>query len=220
MDKISTKHTSIIWTSWSMNEERREVLRKSLNSLIETTKGQQIIVIDNGEDLEDSKWFLEKTHNKEVACYIRNRHNLHFGVARNQGLKIATGDYIVISDNDILFEQGWLEECLNVFEEYPDEKIIVSHLDYPTSGMRERYAVGNLGKYKLNMRAGSNCFMMKRKTYEEIGEFQIHKVAGTKFTDALVKNGYLTAVISTGKVKDIGLRQGYDLNKEIEHLEL
>lgn len=214
------KHTSIIWTSWSMNKERQETLRKSLESLIETTKGQQIILIDNGEDLEDSKWFLEKTHNKEIACYIRNRHNIHFGAARNQGLKSCTGDYIVISDNDIFFEQGWLEECLKVFKEYPNEKIIVSHLDYPTGMLKERYDRGYLGKYKLNMRAGSNCFMMKRSTFEEMGYFEIHKIAGTKFTDKLVRNGYLTAIISTGKVVDMACRKGYDLNKEIEHLEL
>jgi len=207
-------------THWTMDKFRSETMRKSVSSLITTVSNAEIIVIDNGENLEDSQWLLEKTHKKEIACYIRNRHNMSFGYGRNQGLKLCSGDYIVIADNDILFEQGWLEECLEVFKKYPNEKIIVSHIDYPTGILKEKYDAGMLGDYKLNMRAGSNCFMMKRKTFEEIGEFEIHRIAGTKFTDKLVRNGYLTAVIPTKKTKDMGFRRGYDFNKEIEHFEL
>lgn len=217
---MARTNTSVIMTHWAMNKERSEIMRQSVSSLIKTAPNIEIIIVDNGGSLEDSQWFLEKTDKGEIACYIRNRHNMSFGYARNQGLKLCSGEYIVISDNDIFFEDGWLEECLKVFEEYPDEKIIVSHLDYPTGMLKERYDRGYLGKYKLNMRAGSNCFMMKRNTFEEMGYFEIHKIAGTKFTDKLVRNGYLTAVISTGKVVDMACRKGYDLNKEIEHLEL
>ena len=207
-------------THWTMDKFRSETMRKSVSSLITTVPNAEIIVIDNGENLEDSQWLLEKTHKKEIACYIRNRYNMSFGYGRNQGLKLCSGDYIVIVDNDILFEQGWLEECLEVFKKYPNEKIIVSHIDYPTGILKEKYDAGMLGDYKLNMRAGSNCFMMKRKTFEEIGEFEIHRIAGTKFTDKLVRNGYLTAVIPTKKTEDMGFRRGYDFNKEIEHFEL
>lgn len=212
-------NTSIIWTSWSMNKERQEVLRKSLESLIETTKGQQIVVVDNGEDLEDSKWFLEKTHNKEVACYIRNRHNLHFGMARNQGLKLCTGEYIVISDNDILFEQDWLEECINFLEKH-EGRYLATPIAVNATGHQDKYYVGELDGWRLNMRAGSNIWVMRRKDFEQIGLFEIHNIAGSKYTDRYVKMGYLMALMPKPKCFDMALRQGYEIHKPLENLEL
>ena len=219
MDGTPKKHTSIIWSSWSMNEERRGVLRKSLESLIETAKDTEIFIVDNGEDLEDSKWFLEKTHNKEIACYIRNRHNLHFGMARNQGLKMATGEYIVISDNDIIFEDGWLEECIEFLEKH-EGKYLATPMNVDRAHTHPKYFQGECDGWKLNMRAGSNIFVMRRSDFEQIGYFRIHRIAGTKFTDTYVKMGYLMACMPEPKCSDMGFTRGYDLGKEIEHLEL
>src|SRR3990167_8331850 len=100
---------SIIYVHYAMNEFRSEKMRESIASLVTTAPHTEIIVIDNGGNKQDSELLLNLNESGAIACYIRNRKNMHFGFARNQGLKIASiasGEYIVISDNDILFKQG------------------------------------------------------------------------------------------------------------------
>ena len=98
MEKVS-----IIMTHWAMSEDRSEKMRKCLNSIIQTTRHLpvEIIVIDNGDNYEDSCYLLYLVADKQIQFYIRNSENLYFGFGRNQGLDIACGEYIVINDNDI-----------------------------------------------------------------------------------------------------------------------
>ena len=84
---------TFIFVHYAVNEARSELARKSIQSLIDTTKNVlgEIIVVDNGGSLEDSKYFLEKAEKKEIQHYIRNADNLWFGYARNQAVKISNG---------------------------------------------------------------------------------------------------------------------------------
>mgnify|MGYP001586065104 FL=1 len=101
---------SIVVTTWSMNDFRSAVMRESIKTLIETAPEAEIIVVDNGGNLSDSIHLLSLAEEKKIACYIRNRNNMSFGFARNQGLDMATGEYICIADNDIFYKPGWLEK--------------------------------------------------------------------------------------------------------------
>jgi len=204
-----------------MNSERSLLSRFSLRSLQNSLNTPcEIIVVDNGESLEDSQFYLKEVHEKRIAQYLRFNENTHFGYARNQAIKLCSGDFIAIVDNDLAYQNNWLEACLAAITEHPDKKLIASPLDYPTNVLREKYNQGELlvrgKKYKLSMRAGSNVFVMTRKTWEEIGEFQLHRIAGSYFTDSLVKAGYLTAVTPSQMATDIGIRRGYNLSEEIE----
>ena len=75
-------YVSIIFVHWGQNEYRSQLARASLLSLIDTTTSScEIIVIDNGGNVEDSKWFVEQADKKNISLYIRNADNLHFGYA-------------------------------------------------------------------------------------------------------------------------------------------
>lgn len=209
---------SIISTHWAMNEGRSDTMRASYNSLFFTTPPEtEIIIIDNGESLEDSKWLLEKTHEGKIATYIRNRKNMHFGFGRNQGLKLASGDYIVIADNDIFYTPGWLEICVDFLERNPGKHLATPLIPDTMNATRDDRWAGAIGAWKLNYRAGSNCFVMRRKDFEEIGFFDIHRIAGSKFTDRYIRKGYLMAVIPRPRAFDMGFRQGYNLKEPIPH---
>lgn len=207
------KFCSIIITHWAQTEERSEIFKKSLNSLIENTKyPHELIVVDNGGSFEDTEHLLKMTHAGEITVHIRNSSNMSFGYARNQGLQMAQGDYICIADNDIEYREGWLTKCIEALEMHPEGKYYATPLDYPTPLEVKRYTVGDLGDYKLNMRAGSNCFVIRRSDMEKIGKFPIHRVAGTKWTDRAVRMGYLALVLPGEYVYDMGLRRGYNMN--------
>jgi glycosyltransferase involved in cell wall biosynthesis len=199
-----------------MNDERSDVMTKSITSLIENINyPYELIIVDNGGSKEDSEFFNDLVEKGHVSTYIRNSNNRHFGYARNQGIAVAQGDYIAIIDNDILHKKDWLTECIRILEENPDKKIYATPIDYPQDAQyngKVRYRTDKFGECSLNMRAGSNCFVIRYEDLMKIGKFAIHRVAGTKWTDSAVKLGYLACVLPEGYVEDMGFRKGYELN--------
>lgn len=210
------KFTSIIITSYSSNKERSKYLRESLDSLPKSTKlPYELIFVDNGGNIKDSKYLLDLTDKGVINTYIRNANNMHFGFARNQALRVCNGDYIAICDNDIVYNEGWLEECIKVLDQNPNKKIYATPV-YNVAHWRPKYWHGSVwadgSQYRLNMRAGSNCWVTRREDFEKIGDFYIHRVAGTKWTNRAIGLGYLAAVTPEIMINDLGFRRGYNLN--------
>ncbi len=215
-----TKFCTIIITHFAMNDERSETMRESLNSLWNNTHyPYELIVVDNGNSKEDSEFLMDATRDGLIHTYVRNARNMHFAYARNQAFALSHGQFICIADNDIRYHDGWLTECVEVLESDPDRKMYATPMPYPMIGLNERYHQGwyhfKGKKYELNMRAGSNCFVIRREHYEEIGGFPAHRIGGSKWTDLAVKAGYLACVLPTVYAEDMGLRKGYDLKKFI-----
>lgn len=209
---------SVIYTHWAMNDSRSDVMRTSIESLIETAHDSEIIVVDNGGSVSDSEYLLSLAEKQYISCYVRNRFNMHFWYARNQGLKLATGEYLVISDNDIRFHSGWMEECRS-FLERNEGKYLCSPIEADwINAVRDVRWCGEVDGWKLNYRAGSNIFMMRRKDFEKIGFFDQHRIAGSKFTDRYVRLGYKMAMMPEPKAFDMGFRRGYNINNDIPHL--
>lgn len=218
INKVPNRYTSIIIASYIPDELRAKVFRTSLDSLFLTTKDfpVEIIVVDNGGDKSISEYLRQLTEEGKIQTYVYNATNMHFGFARNQGLAMAHGNYIVIADNDILYSSGWLEACWKPLELYPDRKIYSTPVEYPTYKLKQKYDSGKLDvdgvEYNLNMRAGSNCFMVRKDDFKKIGQFKIHRIAGSRWTDKAVKLGYLAAVAPNKLITDLGFRMGYNLS--------
>jgi len=212
------KFASIIITHWAMNDARSDTMVRSIVSLIDTIKyPYELIVVDNGGSNADSEFLMDLTNKGYITTYIKNSRNMHFGYARNQGIALAQGDYVAIIDNDILHKKDWLIKCIKILEENPKEKWYGTPIDYPQDAEyngKVRYRTGVVDKYNasLNMRAGSNCFVIRREDLEEIGGFPVHRIAGTKWTDRAVRLGYKALVLPKGYVEDMGFRLGYNLN--------
>jgi len=214
MDKI----TSIIIVHWGQNGFRSDLLRICLLSVIDTTKHlpAEIVVVDNGENFDDSGFLLGLVHNKKIQHYVRNSDNLYFGYARNLGLDIALGEYIVISDNDIEYKQGWLDKCLKFLEQYPDKKYAITPLKTDRQHRQEKYWDGTVEfegeDFLLNMRAGSNSWVMKRSRFDEVGKFRNHHIAGSHWADKFVNSGYRMATMEKNPLaKDLGFKKGYNI---------
>lgn len=210
---------SVIITHWAMNKERSDIMRKSLKSLFETTPEAEIIVVDNGGSLEDSLWLAEMCNAGKIACYIKNRNNMHFGYARNQALKLSSGEYICIADNDILYKDGWLEECID-FLERNEGKYLATPLRPDPMNRRQIRWVGEVDGWKLNERAGSNCWVMRRGDLEVIGVFDVHRIAGSKWVDRYRKLHYAMACMPEPKCEDLAFRAGYNFNEPVVNIEL
>ena len=116
-----------------------EYLRQCLDSVInQTYKNLQIIAV-NDCSTDSSLQILEEYAQKDQRMVvISNKENLGLGLTRNEGLKIAKGDFIHFLDSD-----DWLE--LNAYE------TLTKYLDKDIDAVRFRYSKyhNNTGKKEL-----------------------------------------------------------------------
>lgn len=211
---------SIIFVHYAMNENRSALARASLKSLQDTIHTPaEIIVVDNGNSLEDSQFFLKEVQEKRIALYIRNADNMHFSYGRNQAMPEVHGKWVVIADNDIVYKDHWLELGIKCITHFKDKKLIASPINYPYVHKRDpRWRHGQLevkGRhFNLTERAGSNCMIMKKETYDEMGKFELHKKSGCLYADKLVNAGYLVITPALNWAFDAGLRKGFNFTSE------
>lgn len=88
----------------------------------------EFIFVDNGST-DDSVEFLETTL-KQTPFRFRVIHEQEAGVnsARNAGLKAASGDFLIYTDNDLQFDPGWLNAYLSAFGSDPDVRIFAGRV--------------------------------------------------------------------------------------------
>lgn len=208
---IDKEFLSIIFVHYSMNEARGTLARKSLESLLETTKNFpcEIIVADNGGSIGDSKYFLEMADSGKINHYIRNAENLHFSYARNQAIEMSEGNYIAVVDNDLLYEDGWIEKCIQALRETENKKLLATPLWIIPSHRRFSWVKKVRGKeYLVNPFAGSNCWMMHREDWKKIGKFKQHLIAGTLWCRKYASKGYSVIVVTEDATNGIVHDQG------------
>lgn len=96
-------------------------LRECLDSLVnQTLKNVEFIFVDDGST-DRSYEILREYQQRDDRIQILRQQNLYAGVARNNGMKAATGKYIIFLDSDDFFELDMLEKAFNCAEENQTE---------------------------------------------------------------------------------------------------
>jgi len=95
-----------------------EILKPTIDRLRKERESVdlEIIVLDNASEDGSAKWLKEQTD----VTSICNTENLGSAVGRNQMIKIAQGDYILMLDSDILYINGSLEYLCSRFNNISD----------------------------------------------------------------------------------------------------
>lgn len=107
--KIDTNYISVIIPVY--NSER--YLRKCIDSIInQTLKEIEIILINDGST-DNSFEIMEKYRQKDERIIVINTNNGGVSSARNKGIEIANGDYIIFIDSDDWCDYEMLEEMYN-----------------------------------------------------------------------------------------------------------
>lgn len=98
----------IIIPVWAIDAETINITEEAINSL----QGNEIVIVDNGSTVGGGQL-------REWAdLYIRNKTNLGYAKAVNQGLKL-TGFPVVVSNNDIRVSPNWSEVTEEILKD-PD----------------------------------------------------------------------------------------------------
>lgn len=95
----------------TLTYNKLEYTKKFIESLFSFTKDFELIIVDNGST-DGTREYLQTL---EGVKLILNDSNLGFSKGNNQGLEIASGEYIGFLNNDILLYPNWFEECKKVF---------------------------------------------------------------------------------------------------------
>lgn len=177
------------------NCEQKQVLKRCIDSITErsTYQDYEIIVIENNSSSAEIFAYYEELKNHPKIRVIRYEGEFNYSKGNNFGAKEATGDYLLLLNNDTeVITLNWLEELLMYAERddvgavgaklyYPDKTIqhagIVLGLGAHRTAGHGHYKVnyenlGYMGRlcYAQNVSAVTGaCLMVKKSRYEEVG---------------------------------------------------
>jgi glycosyltransferase involved in cell wall biosynthesis len=195
--------------------DRGDFLRQTMESLIKNTDyPAEIVVVDNGGRGDSTDYLVSLARGGKINTLIRNKENMNFGWAWNQGARLATGSFLCFTCNDLLFEDRWLSQTIEPLLKYPDKKLIASPLCTPDKDA-EKFYRGELDGYRLNALAGSNCMIMRKSVYEDVGGFSTHRIAGTHWHFKMKDMGYVVVLPPKNLAHHLGERGGTDYRKDI-----
>ena len=149
------------------------IIEKCLNNIDENFK---ILLIENSNDLDFTS-NLEKKF-KNLKC-INIGYDSGFGFALNRGVEKINTDYFIAINPDTFPEKGCLEKLVQTAEKYEDVAM-VTPLTLLKQNNIEFSAYGNFDKKKPIKNSDNklqvdwvngNIFLMKKKTFDEIGGF-------------------------------------------------
>ncbi len=102
---------SVIVPCWN----QCEFTRQCLQALFRFTRpgSWELIVVDNGSTDGTADYLAGVQDASAVpVTVITNPRNVGFPAAVNQGLQVASGDYLVLLNNDAVVTEGWLEHLI------------------------------------------------------------------------------------------------------------
>lgn len=96
-------------------------LRQCIESLIhQTYKDIEMIFVDDGST-DNSVEILSEYKEIDPRIQVLRQSNMHAGVARNNGMKVAKGKYLFFLDSDDYFELTMVEKCYIAGEKHQAE---------------------------------------------------------------------------------------------------
>lgn len=115
------------------NYNGEKFIAKCINSVIDQDyKNKEIIIIDDGST-DNSKNIIQSfINNKDVK--ISFQHNLNASIARNEGLKIATGDYVLFLDSDDILCENVISSVVSEMERNRADLLIGNYNNIDENG--------------------------------------------------------------------------------------
>lgn len=91
--------------------------KKCVDSIVENTSyPYEIIFVDNASS-DGTVAYLQKLVKKHKNFkLVKNKENKGFAAGNNRGVEVATGDYVLLLNNDVLVADSWLETLVEALE--------------------------------------------------------------------------------------------------------
>lgn len=159
-----------------------ELLQNCINSIRACTKDFKIIIVDNGSEKERQD-YLDSIERQPFVTIIRNKRNMGFGYANNQGLRVSKSSTVCFLNSDTVVTDKWLVRmqkvmldnkasligCMTDYVDETKQKII------PPKGMNldcfaENHFKEHGYKFEQISRVIGFCMLVERSALREIGD--------------------------------------------------
>ncbi|MDR7485189.1 MAG: glycosyltransferase [Armatimonadota bacterium] len=160
--------------------------RLCIDSILRNTTwpNYEVIIVDNASTDGTADYLRGLSERLSHVKVLRNTRNEGFARANNQGIAIASGDYLVLLNNDTIVTRGWLTTMIRYLEEHPDVGMIgpatnlagnEAKIDVPYANLEEMEAFAEAytrdhahDVQDLPM-LGFFCVVIPRRVLEEVG---------------------------------------------------
>lgn len=156
----------------------------------------ELIFVDNGSDEKTVKYLKSQ----KDCIKIFNKKNYGFAKAVNQGLRVASCDYIAVVNSDIIFYSDWLKNLLKILAK--PKMGMVGPMTNRTVGLQRIKLAKKIENNSKALDIFSNAMRMKFK--DEY--FSIHRLIGFCFVfkrEIMDKIGLLDERFGIGCFEDI-----------------
>lgn len=109
--------------------EHLKLLVPSIKSQDISGAGLEVILLDNASSDGTAEW-VENNH--PWIKLIRSRENLKFVGGNNMAFKEASGDIILLLNQDTILAPGFIKEGITAFEKFPDADALAVNVVFPT----------------------------------------------------------------------------------------
>lgn len=177
------------------NKDHVEDLRRCVTSIIEksTYDNYEIVIVENNSETKEIFSYYEELKNNPSIKIVTFKGAFNYSAVNNFGVGAATGDYVLLLNNDTqVITVNWLEELLMYAQRedvgavggklyYADKTIqhagvVIGLGAHRTAGhthyRQKRENLGYIGRlcYAQDVSAVTGaCLMVKKKLYEEAG---------------------------------------------------
>ncbi|MCS3511318.1 glycosyltransferase [Pseudomonas grimontii] len=162
-----------------------ELTQGCIQSLLRNTTypDYELIIVDNASSDDTRNYLRYLGRTQANVTLVLNDRNLGFAAANNQGLRLATGEYLVLLNNDTVVPKGWVDPLLRHLQDPQiglvgpmtnsvgnEAKVVV---DYVGLEHMEAFADQHVARHRgrtfdISMLA-MFCVAMRREVLERIG---------------------------------------------------
>lgn len=150
-----------------------------IENLFRNTKDFELIIIDNNST-DGTVEYLQSLLVKENVTVIFNKTNSTYSKANNQGIKIASGEYIVFMNNDTIPSFDWADRMSSHFNKVPMKNIgMIGPVTSMSNGKQmvgdqdpEVWHAEHYGQWKNAGHLFGWCLMVKSEVLLVLGGFE------------------------------------------------
>lgn len=121
----------VVMLAYNFNEELAGYTESAIHSVRQAPMGK-LILIDNASEVRAGML------RENADIYVRNKTNLGYPAAVNQGVSLSTTEFVAISNNDIRVPSNWVDVALEIFKD-----LTVGTVHYKMIGYDHPFELGN-----------------------------------------------------------------------------
>lgn len=125
----------------------------TIHNLLRQEVNKEILLINDGST-DDSLQLIKQYESKYDCIKVVNKKNGGVSSARNVGLNVAKGDYVIFVDSDDFIDDGLLERCEKILQRKSTDAVIFSY----------KYVYPKLSRKEI-------CFHYKSSDYYSLKEW-------------------------------------------------